>query len=421
MANITGGIARSFKQLKGNAKACIWTEWMWAVPNALYAAYATLYMQELGLSLAQIGYISSITLTVQVVSSLLSGVIGDKMGRRLSTLIFDCISWGIPVILWSAARSYAWFVAAALFNGLWRITGVTFGLLMAEDTPHEELVGLFSINQLMSLLSAFFAPIAKVCVDRWGLVPTMRAVYGVAIVLMWSKFIILYFLTRESAIGLRRMEQTKDVSAFRLLWDCRKVFWNLMKSKELLLTMAVLVAYNVTQTLNTNFWSIIVTSRLGVNKADVSLFTTLRSAVQITVIFFVVPRISSARFKNPMLAAWASLALSQALIVLTPAGPAAVAVLVVSVALEGFAIACMYPVMESLLYINTDPEQRSRILGMVYAVMVLIMTAFPAVAGRLSGWDVRAPMYINLALFAIGAGLTCALWNIRKETKTAEQ
>ena len=94
--------------------------------------------------------------------------------------------------------------------------------------------------------------------------------------------------------------------------------------------------------------------------------------------------------------------------------------MIASAAIEGVAIACMSPVLESLVYINSDPEERSRILGMVYAIMLLIMTVFPTIAGALSEWDVRAPMYINLCLFAIGGAFTMALWNIRKTTLKGE-
>ena len=415
MVKKKGGIINTFRMLRGNAKACVWTEWMWAVPNSLYAAYATLYMQELGLSLAEIGLVSSLGLVVQIIASLFSGVIGDKLGRRLTTFVFDMISWGIPVFLWSVAQSFEWFVAAAMCNGLWRITGVTFGLLSVEDAPQDQLVGIFSLSELMSLFSAFFAPISKVCVDIWGIVPTMRVIYAISCTLMVTKFILLFFITKETQVGLRRMQETKNVSPFALLWDCRRVFWNLLKSKEMLLTIGILVSYNVVQSLNSSFWSVIVTQRMGVSKADVSLYAMIRQVLQLSIIIFIVPKFSSKRFKNPMLLSWCLFALAQLVIIITPVGFSAAPVLMVaSAALEGVAIACMSPVLESLVYINSDPEERSRILGMVYAIMLLIMTVFPTIAGALSEWDVRAPMYINLCLFAIGGAFTMALWNIRK-------
>lgn len=409
-------LLNTFRNLKGNARPCIWTEWMWAVPNTLYSAYVTLYMRAIGLSLVQIGYVSSICLAMQVVAALLSGAICDKLGRRFTTALFDCISWGIPVILWCAAQSYEWFVIAALFNGVWRVTGVSFGLLMAEDQNQDELVGIFSINQFMSLLSALFAPISMICINKWGLIPTMRVIYGVSIVLYFSKFIILYFMTKESDIGIRRMQETRDKSIFSLIWDCRNVFWQLLKSSEMLLTIGILVAYNAAQTLNTNFWSVIVTERMGIAEDKVSLFTTVKSFAQIAVIILIVPHISSAKFKKPMLYAWGAFALSQFILIFTPAGFTGSAfLLVISVLLEALALSCMYPVMESLLYINSDPEQRSRILGMMYAVMVLIMTFFPMIAGKLSELiDIRAPLFINIVLFALGSLMTLRLWKIRK-------
>ena len=35
--------------LKGNARACTWTEPLWGIPNNLYLPYVTLYMTALGL------------------------------------------------------------------------------------------------------------------------------------------------------------------------------------------------------------------------------------------------------------------------------------------------------------------------------------------------------------------------------------
>ncbi len=411
-----GGILGTFKALRGNAKACVWTEWMWAVPNTLYAAYATLYMQELGLSLSEIGIVSSLSLAVQIIASLLSGVICDKLGRRFTTFLFDMISWGVPVFLWSVAQSFEWFVAAAMFNGLWRITGVSFNLLSVEDAADEELVGIFSLSELMALISAFFAPISKMCVDAWGVVPTMRVIYGIACFLMVTKFIILFVITKETRMGKKRMIETKQTSVFSLLWDSRRVFWNLLKSKEMLLTIGILVSWNVIQSLNSSFWPVIITTRMGVAKADVSIFAMIRQVLQLSIIIFIVPKLSSKKFRNPMLLAWAAFACAQLIVILTPLGTSfAPALMVLSAAIEGVAIACMSPVLESLLFINSDPQERSRILGMIYAAMVLIMTVFPTVAGLLSELDVRAPMFINLCLFAVGAVLTCALWNIRKQ------
>ena len=50
-----------FFKLRGNARACIWTEPLWGVPYNLYRPYVTRFMIALGLSLTEIGMITTIS------------------------------------------------------------------------------------------------------------------------------------------------------------------------------------------------------------------------------------------------------------------------------------------------------------------------------------------------------------------------
>ncbi len=58
-------------------------------------------MYSLGVKDAQIGLIASMGMVMQILCSLLGGVITDKLGRRLTTLIFDLISWGGATLVWA--------------------------------------------------------------------------------------------------------------------------------------------------------------------------------------------------------------------------------------------------------------------------------------------------------------------------------
>ncbi len=44
--------------LKGNPRACIWVEPLWGIPYNLYLPYVTLFMTAIGLSYAEIGYVT---------------------------------------------------------------------------------------------------------------------------------------------------------------------------------------------------------------------------------------------------------------------------------------------------------------------------------------------------------------------------
>ena len=73
---------RTLFGLKGNPRSCIWLEPLWGIPYNLYLPYVTLFMTRLGMTPADIGLITSVTLVSQMISAILSGVLADKLGRR---------------------------------------------------------------------------------------------------------------------------------------------------------------------------------------------------------------------------------------------------------------------------------------------------------------------------------------------------
>src|SRR3954468_14377521 len=86
----------TLNNLTGNPRGCVYTEPLWGVPFNLFAPYVSIYMIALGLPDTQIGLILSISWGFQIILALVSGVITDKLGRRLTTLIFDIVAWTFP-------------------------------------------------------------------------------------------------------------------------------------------------------------------------------------------------------------------------------------------------------------------------------------------------------------------------------------
>ncbi|HWQ59166.1 MAG TPA: MFS transporter, partial [Clostridia bacterium] len=136
------------RSLKGNQRACIVSEPLWAVPYNLFAPFASVYMAALGLRDGQIGALASLGLAIQLVWAVFSGAILDKYGRRHTMLVFGIISWVIPCALWGAAQGYWWFLVAVLFNNMWRVSGNSFTCLMVEDGDDEKLIHTYTILSL---------------------------------------------------------------------------------------------------------------------------------------------------------------------------------------------------------------------------------------------------------------------------------
>jgi DHA1 family tetracycline resistance protein-like MFS transporter len=138
-------LSTTLKNLRGNARACVYTEPLWGIPYNLYAPYASIYMLAFGLSDSQIGLITSIGLAVQIFWTILSRALTDKFGRKRTTLIFDILSWSVPCVIWALSQNFTYFLVAAIVNSAWRVPQNSWQCLLVEDTdPHLLFVDYIS-------------------------------------------------------------------------------------------------------------------------------------------------------------------------------------------------------------------------------------------------------------------------------------
>lgn len=399
----------SLAGMKGNARACLWPEPLWGIPYNLCLPYASLYMAALGLSPAQIGYVASINIVAQVVFATLSGVITDKLGRRRTTFFFDTLSWSVPEFIWMISQDFRWFAAAAVFNGAWRVTENSWSLLLIDDMKQEEIMPAFSLTQMLGLFSAFFAPLSKFALDAFGLVPTMRVLYGVTFVSMTLKFILVQKFSVETSVGRRRMEATKDKSVLRLLYECKDVYIKTVMSRRMLLTFGIVASYSLVTTLTNSYWSLLACRELGIAQGNVVVFTTIKSLMTLVCVLFLVPRVASLPVKRPMLGGLAMHIAAMALLVAAPRGASAVLVLLVSTLLEAAALSILSPTTSSLMFINAGEEERARVCGLVYGTISLMTAVFPSLIGQMAEISLRLPFAVCIALFVFAGVLVMRL------------
>ena len=399
----------SLAGMKGNARACLWPEPLWGVPYNLYMPYVSLFMAALGLTPAQIGYIASINIVAQVVFATLSGVITDKFGRRWTTFIFDTLSWSVPEFLWMCSQDFRWFAAAAVFNGAWRVTENSWTLLLIDDMKEEEIMPALSLTQMLGLLAAFFAPLSKLAIDAFGLVPTMRVLYGITFISMTVKFILVQVFSKETSIGVRRMAATKHKSILRLLYECKDIYLKTVMSRRMLLTFGIFASYSLVTTLCNSYWALMVCRELGVAQGDVVFFATAKSLVTLLCVLFLIPRISKYPAKYPLIAGFGVHILSMAMLFFAPRGAVGVALLFVSVVLEAAALSVLAPMTSSLLFINAGEEERARVCGLIYGTISLLTAVFPSIIGQMAEVSLRLPFAVCIALFAFAALLVVPL------------
>ena len=392
----------ALKNFKGNARGVVFTEPIWGIPYNLYAPYVSVYMLALGLTDRQIGIIISIGLAAQTLMALVSGMITDKLGRRRTTMISDFISWSVPAFIWAISQNFYYFVVAAIFNGMWRVSHVSWTCLFVEDkqTDPRQIVDIYTWLYISGLLTAFISPIAGLLIQTFTLVPTMRGLYLFAGVMFTVKLLSTNAMVKETEHGLQRMQETKHQSILANLGEYRGVFKIILKSPRTLYTVGIMLVMSTTSTISNTFWSILVTSRLHIPAQDLAYYAFARSIIMLIFFFVAMPAIREMHFKRPMLFGFAGYILSLVILVNIPEKN--YFLLLVSTLLEASSYATVSPQVDRMIAVSLDAKERARIMAIIYMIVIVFTTPFGWIAGALSQINRVLPFLVNIAFFAAG-------------------
>lgn len=385
--------------LRGNERACVYTEPLWGIPYNLYSPFLTVYMYALGVNDRQIGLMLSIGMIFQVFAALMGGVMTDKLGRRRATVIFDTLSWSIPALLWMFSQNFWWFLAAAILNSMWQITNNSWTCLMVEDCDQNKLVHMFTWCTISGLLAVFFAPAAGILVDRLTIIPAMRIIFGLTFVMMTTKFYILFFKSHETSRGVIRMRETRGIPIRKLLVEYIDIARQVAKTPRTLLIIGIMVILNITAAVSNNFFALYATQNLGIPDAWLAWFPIGRAIVMLIFIFTIQTALSHLSFRIPVLIGLILYIASQLILITTK--PEQLLPLILYILLEAFAFALVIPQKDSMMVKFIDPVERARVSSIVYMSMIAISSPFGWIAGELSQRDRSWPFIMNMVLFSL--------------------
>jgi len=409
----------TLKSLRGNPRGCVYTEPIWGIPFNLYSPYISIYMIALGLTDKQIGLIVSISWGLQVVFALFSGVVTDKLGRRLTTLIFDIISWSIPAVISAIAQNFWYFLIAGIINSIWRITHNSWNCLLVEDADQDQLVDIYTWIYIANIMVGFVAPLAGLLIGAFSLIPTVRGLYVFAAIMFTIKAIVTYQMTEETQQGLIRMHETRHQNIFHALGQYRSIFQTIIRTPQTLYTAGIMLIISISNVISGSFWGIIVTEKLHIPNQHLALFPFVKSAVILSFFFFVMPRLNRMHFKFPMTIGFIGFVISQLILILAP--DRSYTFLIVNVFLEACCFAAVSPLVDKMVVVTIDPNERARIQSILYVGIILITSPFGWIAGTLSSLDKTLPFILNIVLFAIGATLAYLAGNASQKTLSMER
>ncbi len=402
--------------LRGNGRASVYTEPLWGLSMMLVLPYASVFMLALGVHDTQIGLLATISMLSQVVFGLLSGVITDKLGRRMTTAVFDIVAWVIPCLIWAFAQNFWWFLVASVINGAWQVTQNSWDCLLVEDVDREEIPKVYSLIKVAAEFSALFAPIAAVLVSTLGLELAVRILYLNAFFIMSVKIWLLYRYTTETATGRVRMEQTRGVSIWRSLSEYRGVLGLIVRSKGTIFSLIIAAIVGAVALVNGTFWQVVINQRLGVPDALLPFFPMIRSLLSVLFFFTLIPRLTHAKhLKAPTLIGFGVYLAGQLLLVGIPSPDGAAvastyALLAVCLVLDAFGGGILFMLAESLVALHVDRHERSRVMAIQRTCVMLVTAPFGWISGWLSSMDRSWPFLLTSVLLILGVIVAGRFW-----------
>lgn len=413
-------LLRTLFELRGNPRACIYTEPMWGLSLNLCLPYATVYMLAFGMNDIQVGVVTSIYMFSQMIFAFLSGIIIDKMGRRLSTMVFDFLAWSLPCLIWASSQGFWFFAIAALLNGTMKIPTVSWDCLLVEDAPKDKITQIYSWVMICGNLSALFAPISSVLVAKLTLTPAIRILYINAFIIMTAKLLILYKFSTETAVGKIRREAARNKSWGEMLSGYKRAAGMILASRGTKFAIVISVLVEIVAMLGMTFWQIIASRHIGVPDTLLPIFPMVRSILSILFFFTIISRIKQSRLKWPLYGGFLSAIVGSVLLIsISNTGVWGYVILSVSLLCESLGAAVLSTLRESLVAIHVNPEERSVIMALLQTAVMLVSVPFGYIGGLLSDISRILPFVLSITLLLLGILATALFYRNQNKTTGA--
>jgi MFS family permease len=404
-----------FHDLPRNTRNCLVVEPLWALFGGVIFYYAPLYMKDLGLDDVEMGIINSAGLAFSFLFFLLAGPLTNKFGRWWTTLIWDCFSWTVCMILWGFAQDFWWFFAAVFFSSGSKITQVSWNMLVSEDAREDQRVKVFAIVNLMGTLGGIVSLGAGLLLDHFGVVPTMRFTYWAGAVSMTTMFVVRAFFTVETENGRRVRESYRTTSLLTLIREQLVSLFHAAKDAHFsVLTSLFLVTTAVTSF--TFFQILYLKDVLGYTTTELAFVPAVNSVLTVALLTLVIPRIPRGAERRGLLVGFIGcLAAAAAFLLLGKDMLWAV------LAVQGLGAASLMLVLtyrDSVFMNSVEEHKRAELYSLVNLLAMLLSIPSGAFAGWLANVTSVGQFVALVALFVGGAVLAVSLIGQHRKTSS---
>ncbi len=394
----------AFSLLPRNARICVLIEPLWAMFGPLVLYYAPLYQEARGLDAVQMGTVNSAGIAAGFVFFLLASPITDRLGRRWTSLIFDILSWTVAMLVWAFARSFVWFLVAAVLNALVRIVIVSWNMLITEDAQAGQRSTIHGWMYLIGSTGGIVTFVGGLFVASKGVLSALPVIYVLGSVSMTMLFLIRHFTTLETKAGRILMEKKKGKPFLPELFAQFSLARRALADRRFLASLCVFVIANVIYTMD--FYRVLFLGEVKrIAPVVVALIPAVGALLSLAVFFLLIPKLEARSpsgnqyGKDARILSFASLfcAACQAAVIFLPESSALPAILAVGMIQSGYIV--LQTFRDAVFMNGTGELDRGSLYSLVQALTFLV--SIPA--GWLGGWlyskDPVFPFIVSLVLY----------------------
>lgn len=390
--------------LNKNARASLALFPMWAAFWGLVYYYSPLYMRALGLDEIGIGVVSTVATVSAFLCFLVASPLANRFGRKRTTLVFDLLSWTLPMLIWAVAGNYWFFLAAGAINGLSKIVSISWNCLITEDEIPEKVPRIFTMVSLLSSAIGIFTPVAGFFIAKAGLVGTMRVLYAAGAASMAAMFVIRNRLVVETRAGTKLIGEHGGLTVRQSLKLFFRSLSRLRGDGNFILLAVVFIATNFIVSLNV-FQVIYLKERLGYSDWSVSLVPFAVALSNVAVFALILPRLKAARGAS-VLSAFAALNMAASILFIFIPARALWAMLAV-MASNGAANFILTGYRESVFMAESGEHEKADRYSAVQTLTFLCCIPAGYLGGLLYRLEPRLPFVLAAVLYL--AALAAAL------------
>jgi len=389
------------------------TTTLWGVANSGWQTYWSLWLREdLGISLAMVGLLSTFQTAEQLLFQLPGGIITDKIGRRKIILVGTCLRFG-PPILYLMATNWEHVLLATIINASTSIYNPALEAIVADSLPSRQRgTGYGAYRMITSLPRVFMPTMGGLIMDAYGYNVGVKFFNLLTILFVLIMLIVRLKLITETLATAHQKRSTKTTFSDAL--HVPGSIWAMM-------TVATVAGFSLRMI--QQLTPIFAREMLNLSNTEIGLAST---AMSLTSTLLTMPSglLSDRIGRKPLILIAETITPATTLAIPFVNGFPMYLILQILTGI-GSALGGRHmgfsggPAWQALISDYIPPEKRGTVMGLQSTVSGVVGTPAPIVGTHV--WDNYSPGSAFIASAAIAAGVIPIFLFFVKEEKKREE